>query len=104
MAIEACTTTTAPAIVPDWREGLPVIRGDGITLRELRLSDAVSTLSLLTAEEVTRFISPPPTTSRDSSASSGGPGTSAKRGGTRVSWRYPTVTTPQSGLPDSTAR
>ena len=41
---------------------MPVIRGDGITLRELRLSDAVSTLSLLTAEEVTRFISPPPTT------------------------------------------
>ena len=61
MAIEACIMTAAPAIVPDWREGLPVIRGDGITLREPRVSDAVSMFSLLTAE-VTRFISPPPTT------------------------------------------
>lgn len=61
MAIEAYPMTAAAAIVPDWREGLPVIRGDGITLRELRVSDAASMLSLLTAE-VTRFISPPPTT------------------------------------------
>ena len=38
------------------------MRGDGITLREVRISDAVSMLTLLTAEEVTRFISPPPTT------------------------------------------
>ena len=37
-------------------------QGDGITLRELRLSDAASLLALLTTEEVTRFISPPPTT------------------------------------------
>jgi len=50
------------AIVSDWKQGLPVLRGEGITLRELRLSDAGSLLALLTTEEVTRFISPPPTT------------------------------------------
>ncbi len=43
-------------------EGVPVFRGQGFTLRELRLSDAASLLALLTSEEVTRFISPPPTT------------------------------------------
>jgi ribosomal-protein-alanine N-acetyltransferase len=46
----------------DWRRVLPVLNGDGITLRELRVSDATSLLALLTTEEVTRFISPPPTT------------------------------------------
>ena len=33
-----------------------------MTLRELRHSDAASLLALLTTEEVSRFISPPPTT------------------------------------------
>ena len=33
-----------------------------MTLRELRASDAPSLFALLTTEEVTRFISPPPTT------------------------------------------
>lgn len=46
----------------DWRRALPVLLSPGITLRELRMSDAVSLLALLTTEEVTRFISPPPTT------------------------------------------
>jgi RimJ/RimL family protein N-acetyltransferase len=33
-----------------------------VTLRELRASDAASLFALLTTEEVSRFISPPPTT------------------------------------------
>ena len=45
-----------------WRSGLPVLCGIGVTLRELRLSDASSLFALLTTEEVARFISPPPTT------------------------------------------
>jgi len=56
------TTTMAPAVSSDWKKGLPVLEGHGVTLRELRVSDAASLLSLLTTEEVTRFISPPPTT------------------------------------------
>jgi RimJ/RimL family protein N-acetyltransferase len=46
----------------DWKRALPVLTGDGITLRDLRMSDAPTLLALLTTEEVTRFISPPPTT------------------------------------------
>jgi RimJ/RimL family protein N-acetyltransferase len=38
------------------------MQGKGITLRELRQDDAASLLTLLTTDEVTRFISPPPTT------------------------------------------
>ena len=45
-----------------WRKALPVLHGEGFTLRELRISDATSLLALLTTEEVTRFISPPPKT------------------------------------------
>jgi ribosomal-protein-alanine N-acetyltransferase len=62
----AALTTIAPAqtatVSTDWRAGLPVLHCDGFTLRELRMSDALSLLALLTTEEVTRFISPPPTT------------------------------------------
>lgn len=46
----------------DWQNGLPVLGGTQVTLRELRASDAPSLFALLTTEEVTRFISPPPPT------------------------------------------
>jgi [ribosomal protein S5]-alanine N-acetyltransferase len=46
----------------DWRAGLPVLCGRQVTLREMRLSDAPSLLAMLSTEEVTRFVSPPPTT------------------------------------------
>jgi ribosomal-protein-alanine N-acetyltransferase len=39
----------------------PVLKGAGVTLRELRLSDAATLFTLLTEEQVVRFISPPPT-------------------------------------------
>jgi RimJ/RimL family protein N-acetyltransferase len=58
----AMTATTTATVSSDWKTGLPVLQGPGITLRELRLSDAPALLALLTTEEVTRFISPPPTT------------------------------------------
>jgi [ribosomal protein S5]-alanine N-acetyltransferase len=51
----------APSAI-DWRERLPVIRASGVTLRELRLSDAASLQELLTTADVSRFISPPPST------------------------------------------
>jgi ribosomal-protein-alanine N-acetyltransferase len=46
----------------NWRQRLPVLSANGVTLRELQPSDAPALLMLLTTEEVTRFISPPPTT------------------------------------------
>jgi RimJ/RimL family protein N-acetyltransferase len=51
-----------PAATSDWRQLLPTLSGTGFTLRELRLSDAPSLLAVLTTEEVSRFISPPPST------------------------------------------
>jgi RimJ/RimL family protein N-acetyltransferase len=56
-AASAPATTTS-----DWRQALPVLAGSMVTLRELRLSDAPSLLAMLSTEEVSRFISPPPTT------------------------------------------
>src|SRR5450631_2234793 len=46
----------------DWRDRLPLLAGATVTLRELRASDAPSLFALLTTEEVSRFISPPPST------------------------------------------
>ena len=72
MATHLCETSPMPqtsivlpsrsTTISDWKNGLPVLQGQGITLRELRTSDAPALLALLTTEEVTRFISPPPTT------------------------------------------
>src|SRR3954452_11196976 len=46
----------------NWRDSLPVLSGATVTLREMRASDAASLFALLTTEEVSRFISPPPST------------------------------------------
>jgi ribosomal-protein-alanine N-acetyltransferase len=53
---------TPSVVTTDWKTGLPVLTGSRITLRELRVSDAPSLFAMLTTEEVSRFISPPPTT------------------------------------------
>ncbi len=59
---DAISVPAAATGVPgQWHEALPTIAGEGVTLRELRLSDAPSLLSLLSTEEVARFLSPPPT-------------------------------------------
>jgi ribosomal-protein-alanine N-acetyltransferase len=49
-------------VTSDWRTGLPVLTGAQVVLRDLRTTDAASLFALLTTEEVSRFISPPPTT------------------------------------------
>jgi len=58
----AVLRATRQSTTTDWRERLPVICANGVTLRELRLSDAASLHELLTTAEVSRFISPPPST------------------------------------------
>ena len=64
--LEAPSTTrpvsTPASISSDWRMQVPVLHGRGVHLRELRTSDAASLFALLTTDEVSRFISPPPTT------------------------------------------
>jgi len=62
-AVSTGTTTPAGATVTsDWRESLPVLTGAKVALRELEVTDAPSLFAMLTPEEVSRFISPPPTT------------------------------------------
>jgi len=58
--VAGSTTWIAPAAI--WRARLPILRGTGVTLRELQQGDAASLNALLTTEQVARFISPPPTT------------------------------------------
>ena len=62
--LERAATMAAPSTVTrtDWRASLPVLAGSNFLLRELRPEDAPSLLAMLTTEEVSRFISPPPTT------------------------------------------
>ena len=56
------TTTATETVTSNWREALPVLIGKKVTLRELEVSDAPALFAMLTPEEVSRFISPPPTT------------------------------------------
>jgi [ribosomal protein S5]-alanine N-acetyltransferase len=52
-----------PSVVGlDWKRGLPDLVADRVTLRELHLRDAPSLLTMLTGDDVARFISPPPLT------------------------------------------
>jgi ribosomal-protein-alanine N-acetyltransferase len=56
------TDSYSPGVSSDWKQQLPVLTGRQVRLRELKLSDAPSLFALLTTEEVSRFISPPPST------------------------------------------
>ena len=61
-ATMTATATATTATTTNWKQALPVMAGSTFTLRELRKEDAPSLLAMLTTEEVSRFISPPPTT------------------------------------------
>jgi RimJ/RimL family protein N-acetyltransferase len=55
--------STAPepeASQGDWRQGLPVLANQVVTLRELRVSDAASLFAMLSTDEVRRYMTPPP--------------------------------------------
>ena len=59
--VQAVMAAASAVTASDWKQKLPTMNGALATVRELRLSDAPSLLAMLTTEEVTRFISPPPT-------------------------------------------
>ena len=50
-----------PLTRSDWQRALPVLHGTGFHLREVQHSDAASLYTMLTTEEVARFITTPPT-------------------------------------------
>lgn len=65
--IDLGTTTVARArarerdvATSSWHAAIPVLHGQGVTVRELQREDAPALYSMLTAEEVKRFISVPP--------------------------------------------
>lgn len=60
--VGAATPSADATVSSDWQQSLPLLTSGGVTLRELELSDAASLFAMLTSEEVSRFISPPPTT------------------------------------------
>ena len=47
---------------PDWREHLPTLASGDLMLREMRLSDAESLLTMIGEDDVARFLAPPPET------------------------------------------
>jgi RimJ/RimL family protein N-acetyltransferase len=62
-SMRAVTTPEISVNAKGWRAGVPSVRGELVELRELRASDAESLCELLGAQEVRRFISPPPSSS-----------------------------------------
>jgi ribosomal-protein-alanine N-acetyltransferase len=60
---QAVTPASSAWDVPrDWRTGITRLTSPRAALRELRLADAPSLLSMLVDDDVTRFMSPPPGT------------------------------------------
>jgi len=62
IAVAAVVGGRDEGIHTDWRTALPTLSADGVTVRPLCVTDAPSLFAMLTAEEVARFITPPPTT------------------------------------------
>lgn len=52
------------SVATPWTEALPALNGQRLTLRELVATDSLALLTMLSAEEVAKFISPPPTTAQ----------------------------------------
>ena len=61
-SLDTAPVVSTASVRSDWQQALPLLKGQRVTLRELRAEDAASLCALLSTEEVSRFISPPPTT------------------------------------------
>jgi RimJ/RimL family protein N-acetyltransferase len=60
--VEIATPSAVTTTTSDWQHLLPLLSSAHVTLREMRSEDAPSLLAMVSTEEVSRFISPPPTT------------------------------------------
>jgi RimJ/RimL family protein N-acetyltransferase len=63
-SLSNAVTRPDPVATPpySWRDAAPVLTGEHCALRELQHEDAPQLVSILTAPDVARFMSPPPTT------------------------------------------
>jgi len=61
VASSPAASASQPVITRDWQRSLPTLAGGQVVLRDLRSSDAEPLFALITTGEVSRFISPPPT-------------------------------------------
>jgi N-acetyltransferase len=63
-SVSTAFTRRDPVTTPQgsWRDAVPVLTGEHCALRELQHEDAPELVSILTAPDVARFMSPPPTT------------------------------------------
>jgi RimJ/RimL family protein N-acetyltransferase len=59
-AVAPSTSNAVETEPGDWRQSLPDLSNQVVTLRELRPSDAPFLFSMLATEEVKRYMSPPP--------------------------------------------
>jgi len=59
-AVAPSTVPQSPVVPDDWRQGLPTLANQVVTLREIQLSDAASLFAMLASDEVRRYMSPPP--------------------------------------------
>jgi ribosomal-protein-alanine N-acetyltransferase len=64
LIVPVASLIAAPPVVPRWHTSLPQLNGRLVTLREFRAEDAPSLLVAVGSEEVSRSISPPPSTIR----------------------------------------
>lgn len=62
ICFDAMRARLIPESAATWTEALPALTGQRLTLRELVAGDSLALLSMLSTEEVAKFISPPPTT------------------------------------------
>ncbi len=58
--VQAASPASAASSHIDWRAGIPTLTGPLATLRELRASDAPALFASVCNDEVSRFVSPPP--------------------------------------------
>lgn len=59
-ASPASSSSASRTVSSDWRTAVPVLQGNGLTLREVQPSDAAALFTLISEPDVARFISPPP--------------------------------------------
>jgi len=68
IGVQSAATWPVPPNSANWRERLPLLGGEHVVLRELNQNDGSALCALFAAEEVSRFISRPPSNTLEACA------------------------------------